>query len=275
MEISIPGLTKKHSEKISRLVYKQCGIDLRSGKEALMTARLSKRLRALGLADFDDYVEYLESDPDGEELGAMVESLTTNKTSFFRESAHFDYLRQHVLPTLAGVGRGARIWCAGCSSGEEPYTLGVTLRESMSAADSERARVLATDISTGVLDRARRGIYASQDLRELPRSIVEKYFTRIAEGRNADLRVKDSVRSIIRFARLNLMDKWPMKGPFDAIFCRNVMIYFDKPTRQDLVRRFWGLLSDGGYLFVGHSESLAGMSHDFMYMQPAVYVRKA
>lgn len=273
-ELASLELSQSQFEKISSVVYNLCGINLHLGKEVLVKARLAKRLRLLGLNNFNEYIDYLEQDSSGQELSLMIDSLTTNKTSFFREPQHFDYLKQHILPAVRAKSNKLRIWSAGCSSGEEPYTLAIVIKETFSDADNMDIRILATDISTKVLGIAKEGIYSQDVLRDVAPELVSKYFTCIKANGNSTYKVNDDIKSLVCFARLNLMDEWPMKGPFDAIFCRNVMIYFDKPTQQELVRRYWELLAPEGHLFVGHSESLTASSHQFKYVQPAAYVKK-
>ncbi len=264
-------LSEAQFEKISRVVYRLCGINLRHGKEELVKARLTKRLRALKLGSFEEYMKYLERDRSGQELAIMIDTLTTNKTSFFRESQHFEYLRQRVLPGL--TSDRIRFWSAGCSSGEEPFSLAIVLREALPEVDQRDVRILATDISEDMLETARAAVYEEEKLGDVPAQLLQKYFTRVSHKPVRKYRVKDEVRGLVRLAKLNLIESWPIRGPFDAIFCRNVMIYFDQPTRERLVQRFWELLRPGGHLFVGHSESLRASQHQFAYVQPAVYVR--
>jgi chemotaxis protein methyltransferase CheR len=266
-------LSDAQFEEIRKMLYKMCGIDLHPGKEALVKARLTKRLRLLELSDFRSYMNYLESDDSGRELAEMIDSLTTNKTSFFRESQHFDYLCNVILPKLNPTRDGIRIWSAGCSSGEEPFTLGIALCEALPHIKDVDVRILATDISTRVLTKAREATYSYDVVRDLPMGILSKYFKPIPARPRPNYQVNQDVRDMVHFARLNLMGSWPMKGPFDAIFCRNVMIYFDKPTQQALIHRYWEKLKPGGHLFVGHSESLTASSHEYRYVQPAVYQR--
>jgi len=264
-------LTPSHFERIVDMLHAHAGIRMRAGKEGLVRARLAKRLRALGLSDYDAYLDIVERDPARREFTEMVDVLTTNKTSFFREQAHFDFLQDTVLPACPGP---IRLWSAGCSSGEEPYTLAMLLHETLPDAGVRSARILATDISHRVLATAKAGVYPADALAEAPRGWVQKYW-RPARDTTGAPRVEalPALRGLIQFGKLNLMDRWPMRGPFDAILCRNVMIYFDKATQQELVERYYALLRPGGYLFVGHSESLTGLSHRFTYVQPAVYVR--
>jgi chemotaxis protein methyltransferase CheR len=262
-------LSAEQFAEISRTMYGVAGIQLRPGKELLVRSRLAKRLRALGIASYDAYLAHVAGDGSGRELSEMVDALTTNKTNFFREPAHFDYLRARVLPTLP-AGGPVRIWSAGCSTGEEPYTLAMVLREALPDLDRRDARVLATDISGRVLVQARAGRYGDAATAEVPPELLRRHFRRTVDGA---WEAGSGLRALVAFARLNLMDVWPMRGPFQAIFCRNVMIYFDKPTQQRLVARFHDLLAPGGHLFVGHSESLSGIAHGFTYVQPAVYRR--
>jgi chemotaxis protein methyltransferase CheR len=263
-------LSSAHFERIVAMLHEHAGIRLRAGKEGLVRARLAKRLRALGLTDFDAYLDVVARDPARREFTEMVDVLTTNKTSFFREPAHFEFLQDEVLPACTGP---VRLWSAGCSSGEEPYTLAMILREALPEPAARQARILATDLSHRVLATAKAGIYPADALAEAPRTLVPKYWRPVAGDGTPRLEATPALRSLIQFGKLNLMERWPMRGPFDAIFCRNVMIYFDKATQQALVQRYWELLRPGGHLFVGHSESLTGLTHRFTYVQPAVYVR--
>jgi chemotaxis protein methyltransferase CheR len=266
-------LSESQFDAISRLTYQVCGINLQAGKQGLVKTRLARRLQTVGVADFDEYLEYLARDTSGTEMSAMLDALTTNKTSFFREVQHFEYVRSTVLPSLDAGWSGLRIWSAGCSTGEEPYTLALLLHDEVPDLARRDVRILATDLSTRVLARAREGEYDQAAVEDIPPKLLNRYFTCIRTAPTRAFRVKPELQSLIRFARLNLMAPWPMRGPFDMIFCRNVMIYFDRPTQQRLVYRYWELLRPGGHLFVGHSESLTGLEHGFRYVQPAVYVK--
>jgi len=254
---------------VKDLIYRECGICLKSGKEALVRARLTKRLRALRMGSFGEYIDYLENEGRQMELSCMIDVMTTNKTSFFREIDHFHFLRDTVLPKFKS--QRIRVWSAGCSSGEEPFSLAMLLFESMPDLESRDALILATDISTRMLKETKSAVYSKDKLTALPKSLINRYFIKIHSNGSEAYQLNPAVRSIVRPARLNLMDPWPMKGPFDAIFCRNVMIYFDPQTQQTLVNRFWDLLRPEGYLFVGHSEGLSSVQHRFQYQQPAVY----
>ena len=272
--VALTGFTLTNAQfvEIGRLVYHVAGICLPPGKEGLVRSRLSHRLRALGLPGFDAYLALLQRDTSGAELVHMVDAICTNKTSFFRENAHFELLQHTILPRLSSRRRSIRIWSAGCSSGQEPYTIAMVIRELL--GDDHDARILATDLSTKVLRRAREAVYPHDELRDVPPVLAQRHFT-IADAKARTYRVEDATRSLVRIARLNLMSEWPMHGPFDVIFCRNVMIYFDRATQERLVRRFAALLAPGGWLLVGHSESLTALQHGLRYVQPAVYQRSA
>jgi chemotaxis protein methyltransferase CheR len=266
-------LDPKDFDKICQIVYQFSGIRLSSGKEELVRSRLMKRLRILGIESFSSYLRYVKNDSSAQELKIMIDSLTTNKTSFFRENQHFDYLRSHILPNLKARDSHIRLWSAGCSSGEEPYSIAMLLNEEWPTADRAQLRILATDISTRILSKAQTGEYEKENLQGIPSPLLDKYFTLVTSQPVQIYRVKDNIKTIVRFAQLNLMDAWPMKGPFDVIFCRNVMIYFDQPTQRELVRRFFDMLIPGGHLLVGHSESLVASAGQFKYIQPATYVK--
>ncbi len=264
-------LSPHQFDKISNLVYQISGIDLHVGKEELVKARLLKRLRHLKISDFDRYLRYMANDKSGVEVGAMVDVLTTNKTHFFRESEHLEFLRDEILPELPDGP--IRIWSAGCSSGEEPYSIAIVLYEAIRDIEKRDIRILATDISDRMIEKARQGIYDDETLKTLPPIFKYKYFNNVDTrvGHSRRYKVCKELQSMVSFAKLNLMEEWPMRGFFNIIFCRNVMIYFDKPTQEKLVKRFWSMLPEGGYLMVGHSESLTFLAHDYRYLKPAVY----
>jgi chemotaxis protein methyltransferase CheR len=260
-------------ETISQIAYRFSGIRLTSGKEELVRSRLMKRLRALGINSFQAYLRYIKEDRTSRELHTMIDALTTNKTSFFRENQHFEYMRNHILPALKKRGSGLRVWSAGCSSGEEPYSIAMLLSEELQLIDSSSVRILATDISERILTKAKTGEYEKESIKDVHPGYLPKYFNLVNTNPVRTYSVKDNIKKMVRFARLNLMEEWPMKGPFDVIFCRNVMIYFDSETQGRLVRRFHNLLVSGGHLLVGHSESLVANSSGFKYVQPATYVK--
>lgn len=271
---SMQGLKISDAEfrKASDLVKSLAGIHLTDGKRELVSARLAKRLRTLGLSTLSDYLDMVREDKTQDELVMMLDALTTNLTSFWRESDHFDYVVEKILPALEARGQNEiRVWSAGCSTGEEPYGLAMLILGNLRNPRSTRLRVLATDLSTRVLDTAKRGKYGEERVKNIPPDLRNKFVSKEDAHSGTLYSMNPEVRSAITFARLNLMESWPMKGPFDMIFCRNVMIYFDKPTQKQLVERFGTLLSSGGTLFVGHSESLAGVQHSFRYVRPTIY----
>lgn len=262
-----PELSPEDFRRVRTIAYERAGLAIPNGKEGLVRSRVSKRLRERRIATFSAYLDMVEQES-GEELVKLIDLLTTNKTDFFREPAHFDYLLDHIVPDVVASGKPLRIWSAGCSSGEEPYTLSMLLRETLPARYD--FKILATDISTQVVAAAKRGTYSAQQLSDVSPQRRQRFFTPGPDGSGT---VTPELRAPISFANLNLMAKWPMSGPFDVIFCRNVMIYFDKPTVTKLVNRFHTLLSPGGHLFIGHSESLTAIEHKYRYVQPAVYAK--
>jgi chemotaxis protein methyltransferase CheR len=272
MNAGLPTLSSAQFDDIRDLTYQVCGIHLPAGKEGLVQSRLARRLRQLGLSGFDEYLALLRSHAGRAEMSNMIDALTTNKTSFFREPRHFEFLAEHVLPATLGAGRPLRIWSAGCSSGEEPYSLSMLAQGAMRGRRSD-VRILATDIASDILGNARTAVYEERQVETVPEPFRRDHLELVEQGPPARFRVREGVRAAVRFARLNLMGQWPMRGPFDVIFCRNVMIYFDKKTQEHLVGRFEALLRPGGYLFVGHSESLSGIRHGLRFVQPAVYER--
>ncbi len=260
-------------DRISALMYEISGVNLTDGKRELVRARIGKRLKATGWDTYGEYVDFVESQEGREELARMVDALTTNKTSFFRELPHFEYLRDTVLPHFANPRKPLRIWSAGCSSGEEPYSVAILLRQVFQDLPRRDVRILATDLSQEMLARARKGVFDEQQTEGLPAKLRARFFQPVHGSASGTVRyrVQEEVRDMVKLAPLNLVGPWPMKGPFDVILCRNVMIYFDRATRERLVQRFTQLLPPGGHLMVGHSESLNGLAHDLQYVQPAVY----
>ena len=271
-------VTERDFQRISEIVHKHCGINLHDGKKELVRARIAKRLRVSGLRTASEYLEHVFADPTGQEFTCFIDSLSTNLTSFFREVGHFDYLVETHLPAMllrkrkAGTSR-IRVWSAGCSTGEEPYSLALTLLNATGDGAGWDIKLLATDISTQVLATAKAGIYDKTRVASVPAALKGKYLTAARTGDKSAFQVVPAARNLIQFAYLNLMEEWPFSGPFDFIFCRNVMIYFDKPTQEKLVNRYWEHLEKGGLLFTGHSESLTGVKHRFDYVQPTIYVK--
>lgn len=272
------GLSEKEFRLISELVYKHCGINLHDGKKELVRARLAKRLRLCNFPSFSEYIDHVLNDPSGREFSNLVDCLSTNLTSFFREAQHFEFLRARFLPQLLERKRRQkshriRAWSAGCSSGEEPYSVAIVLHEAVEGVGRWDIKVLATDISTAILERAKRGVYDQERIAPLSAMQQASFLTtRRVDGRKL-FEVNDRLRNTVVFRYLNLMADWPIRRPLDFIFCRNVMIYFDKPTQQNLITRYYGLLDSGGVLFTGHSESLTGINHAFKYVQPTIYAK--
>jgi chemotaxis protein methyltransferase CheR len=264
--------------KLRDFIHEHTGISLADHKRALVCARLAKRLRHLNLQTYGDYYELLmHGDADGRELMEMINAITTNKTDFFREPHHFQFLTDQVFPALrAAHQRRLRVWCAGTSTGEEAYTLAMTLAESFIPFGEWDIKLLATDIDTNVLERAARGVYTMQQLQPVPQALLQRYFMR-GTGTNEGLaRVKPGLQSFIRFRRLNLIDEtWPMQGPFDVIFCRNVLIYFDKALQRKLLHHFASMLRVGGYLMLGHAEAIHGVEPLFHPVGHSIYHRGA
>lgn len=259
-------------EAIRRLAYDKFGLDLHQGKEELVTARLAKRMCEGGFGSFEQYYRHVVSDPSGQALVGMIDALATNHTSFLREAAHFEFLRQNVLPALRERPR-VEMWSAACSTGEEPFTLAFTLGEEWGAAALRKVRILATDISTTALEAAAHAVYPAERFSAVPSDWLRRYLLR-GEGRwDGWYRVKPAVRSQVEFARLNLVEPFSQRQLFPVIFCRNVMIYFDKATQDAVVNRLAACLEPGGYLFIGHAESLTAR-HELTCVRPAVY-RKA
>lgn len=267
------NLTEAEFKKISDMVYKYCGINLHDGKMELVRARIAKRLRANGCTSVAEYIDRVLDDTSGEEFAVLIDAMSTNLTSFFRENDHFIHLTNKFLPPLITKRRNRRIrvWSAGCSSGEEPYTLAMVLHDAFKNKGTWDIKILATDISTQVLRAARQGMYSPERLKNIPLPMRKEYFQEVHTGGQIMHQVTPVLRDMIAFNRLNLMEKWPFSGPFDFIFCRNVMIYFDKPTQERLVNRYYDCLEDGGLLFTGHSESLTGIRHRFKYVEPTIY----
>ncbi|MDX2110022.1 MAG: protein-glutamate O-methyltransferase [Verrucomicrobiota bacterium] len=272
-------MTKNDYETVRMLVYEHSRINLGTNKSELVVARLTKRVRALALPSIEAYCEMLRA-PGGEhEIMNLIDVISTNHTYFFREPAHFTYLVEKVLPKLTQdparqKERNLRVWSAACSSGEEPYTLAVVLADYFASQPQWKWEIVATDISQPVLARAREGEYTSQAVRNVPQASLNRYFTSEKNGGARSYRVKDELAKRITFKRLNLLGQsYSAKRSFDVIFCRNVMIYFDQPTQQELVTRLASLLGPGGYFFIGHSENLTSTKHPLKLACPAVYYR--
>jgi chemotaxis protein methyltransferase CheR len=263
---------------ICNLVYEHSRIHLGKDKKVLVTSRLSKRLRFHKLAGYRDYCELLRSRAGAEELTVLIDSISTNHTHFFREMKHFDFLRDKLLPAwtaqAAGKTEPLRVWSAASSTGEEPYTIAIHLAENLAPPESGAWSIDASDISTRVLEIARQGVYDAERLAGVTPEMLRRYFQKGTGKWEGHFRVKDSMRRRVAFHHLNLLEaNYPFSKPFQVIFCRNVMIYFDRPTQETLVKYLSDRLVPGGHLLVGHSESLSGVKHNLRLVQPAVYVK--
>jgi chemotaxis protein methyltransferase CheR len=264
-------LKEDEYHRFCTLIYNESGISLGNQKHSLLASRLSKRLRDLGLATFTEYYENVTEDRTGEEFTRMLDLISTNKTDFFREPKHFEFLQDRIIPEHAGAKR-IRIWSSACSSGEEPYTIAMTLYDGIQNIAQWDIKILASDLSTRVLAKAASGMYDEERVRSVASETVKRHFLR-GTGESAGLiKVKPHLAGIIQFQRMNLMDdRFPIKTPLDLIFCRNVMIYFDQSTQETLVNKFHRYLKPGGYLFIGHSESLQWVKHPFAAVAPTIY----
>lgn len=255
---------------IKDIAYRSSGIKLSDHKRDMVYGRLARRLRQLKIENFDDYCALI-TDSNNSEFGEFINSLTTNLTSFFREKHHFEFLKSSVCPWLRAKARNdkrIRIWSAGCSTGEEPYSIAMTLASTLDLRDMD-LKILATDLDSNVVAKAKTGIYDTERIESLPQETQQKYFKVNTDGKR--VMVREKYRELITFKVLNLLFDWPMKGPFEVIFCRNVVIYFDKDTQRVLFDRFAKLLVDGGYLFIGHSENLHGVTDRFKSLGKTVY----
>ncbi|MCD6326809.1 protein-glutamate O-methyltransferase [bacterium] len=255
------------------LIYDLSGISLSENKETLVSCRVNKRMRALDIKSADDYLNYVQDDDNSSEIVHLLDAISTNVTHFFRESGHFDFLKAKVSDWASNGQRRLRIWSAASSSGEEPYSIAISVLEALRGKNVD-VKILATDISTRMLKIAEEGIYEGKTLEKVTAAHREKYFTRIKtpHGAPRKYRAKPLLRNMIVFERLNLSQPpFPMHGPFDIIFCRNVMIYFDKEVKSRLLADMYRLLRSDGYLMVGHAESLTGLISDFKIVGPSVY----
>jgi chemotaxis protein methyltransferase CheR len=254
---------------LADLANKKTGIVLSDQKRDMVYSRISRRLRALGFTDFSQYCDLLKTSEGDNEIGNLVNAITTNLTHFFREKHHFEHLHKTLLvPLQASGAKRLRIWSAGCSSGMEPYTIAMTLRHAIASIDSWDARILATDIDTNMLDRGVRGEYTIEEYDNIPASMRDEVTCNKHDG---TMQMSDGLKKLIAFKHLNLLEAWPMRGMFDAIFCRNVVIYFDKETQKKLFNRMADLMDVGGWLYIGHSENLAKVTDRFELVGRTIY----
>jgi len=264
-------MTDKEFNTLTTFVKQNYGIDL-SKKRILIEGRLSNTLSARGISSFEEYMDLVFRDKSGQEIKVLLNKLTTNHTFFLRESEHFQFLQQHVLPYLVkqrSNSKDLRIWSAGCSTGQEPYTMAMAIADFFgNQSGTWDTTILATDLSTQVLDQARSGIYSAESLKDVPPEWRRKYFIDKNDG---TFEVCDRIKKEVVFRHANLMEPFSYKKPFDMIFCRNVMIYYDAQTKNNLVNKFYNCTAGGGFLFIGHSETINRETTKYRYIKPAVY----
>jgi chemotaxis protein methyltransferase CheR len=262
------NFTNRDFEQIRKLIYDHAGINLSENKQDLVYSRLARRLRAKGLKHFSNYIELVEA-KNSDEWESFVNALTTNLTSFFREAHHFPVLAEHVRGLKHR--RPINIWCNAASTGEEPYTIAMTMMDLFDSL-TPPVRIIATDIDTNALQKARNGVYSLDQAEKLPKDILERFFLKGRGDKAGHIKVRKELSDLITFSQLNLLETvWPIKGPFDAIFCRNVMIYFDKPTQNKILQRFVPFMQKDALLFAGHSESLQGVNDMYKLRGKTVY----
>ena len=266
------NITNKEFDQLREYVYSNYGINLTEKKRTLVMSRLNKVLLEKAFDNYSDYIAFIKADSTGQAVNELINRITTNHTFFFRENKHFDFFKDTILPELEHKNinsKDLRVWSAGCSTGDEPYTLSMLMMEYFKFESSHwDFRVLGTDISRQVLEHAKYGEYEIDSIKEMPETWVKKYFH---PPRQENIRIKEEIRKNVVFRRFNLMNPFPFKKPFHVIFCRNVMIYFDQETKLKLTKKFYEALEPGGYLLIGHSESIDFRSTGFKYVQPAIY----
>ncbi|RKY89601.1 hypothetical protein DRQ09_01075 [candidate division KSB1 bacterium] len=262
-------VSEKYFKLFSDLIYEKSGINIHNGKKELLQARIAKILRREKLKDYKELYEKVKNDKSGRYLTLLLNSISTNKTSFFREEKHFKFLSSVAIKELENRKNDytLRCWSAGCSSGEEVYSIAITVLESLKNPDAWKIKILGTDLSYDVLNTATKGIYPYESVSFLPKNKIQKYFI----VNNGQVEVDRKLKNIVIFRWLNLMQPFPFRNKLDFIFCRNVMIYFDKKTKENLIKRLYDCLDYNGYLFIGMSESLTGIKHNFKYIMPSVY----
>ena len=266
-------LSDAEFDQVRSLVYAKTGISLSDAKRELVYGRLVRRLRALHIDSFGAYIDMVANEHP-EEIQHFINAITTNLTSFYREPHHFEYLAQSIIPALvkaSAARRKIRIWSSACSTGEEAYSIAMTLRDCASVWSGFDVKILATDLDTNCVATGRHGVYGEDRVRDLPSSLVNRWFD---QGPNpGTVKVKPEIASMVSFGQLNLMEAWPIKGPLDVIFCRNVVIYFDKETHRKLFQRMADMQREGSYLFLGHSETLFKVSTRYELVGRTIYRR--
>jgi chemotaxis protein methyltransferase CheR len=278
LPVSLVPISEREFRAFQQLIYREAGIHLSGVKQALLSGRLARRMRELKMLRFQDYFERVVQDRSGDELVILLDAITTNETHFFREPRQFEYLEQVIFPqwqAAAAEGRRSRvlrIWSAACSTGEEPYSLAMSLLRHFPAEQGWRIDILASDLSTRALDRARAGVWPLQRADEIPPECLRRFMLRGSGSQEGKMKAGTEVRAPLRFQRLNLNDeRYPLQPGFDAIFCRNVLIYFDQASRARVIDRLLDLLTPSGHLFLGHAESLTGMNERVRAVAPAIY----
>lgn len=266
-------LSPKAFEEIRQLVHRHSGIALGDNKQPLVKARIQKRMRTLGISSYEQYIEVVRGDSAGVELQLLLEAISTNVTSFYREKHHFEFMRL-VLDEWKSAGRQKlRIWSSACSTGEEPYTIAMEVLDTLGTGKWD-VKILATDLATKVLREVQVGEYSRQKVETVPPNLRQRYMTNSGSANSEMYVVNDDLRRLLLIRQCNLTDfPYAVSGPIDFVFCRNVMIYFDRPTRAKIIAEFNRIVRPGGYLFVGHSESLSGINCDFQLVKPSIYRR--
>ena len=262
-------LSDRDYNRLAKIVYNCAGINLGDNKKELVHARLSKILRLRKIGGFNEYIKILGNDESGNELISLLDAISTNVTHFFRESAHFNFITDQFVNYTSPTE--LQFWSAGCSSGEEPYSIAITLKEHFGNTVAHMPKILSTDISTKVLGKAKAGVYPSKAINNLDKALLKKYFLKGKGNADGHIKVKNEITDMVMFQRLNLIEPFSFDIKFNIIFCRNVMIYFDNQTRRRIVENFHKCLKTGGYLIIGHSESLNGIEHSYKYIKPTIY----
>jgi len=275
---TLPPITEQQFSRFQRLIYSTAGIHLAPHKKALLEARLSKHIRSLGLNSFDAYYKHIVSADRGDELVHLLDHISTNETRFFREPRQFEFLEKQVFAEWRAAAaadlypKRLRLWSAGCSSGEEPYTIAMLLMEHFPRHTGWDLEIIATDLSTRILEQAQAAVWPVTKAQEIPDKHLKQYMLRGTGAQRGKMKAGAEIRSLIRFQRLNLNDeRYQTSGRFDAIFCRNVLIYFDTPSRSRVIERLIDRLAPSGYLFVGHAESLSGITDRVRHVMPTIY----
>ncbi len=271
-------LSDKDFNRLGKFIFEEAGIKMPSSKKIMLQGRLQKRLRELGISNFTEYADYVLSNDGGSEVIYMLDAVSTNKTDFFRENNHFEFMNQQVLPEFYKNHKHGtmKIWSAACSSGEEPYTIAITLAEFIETHREMNYSILGTDISTQILKRATNAIYKEDRVEVIPMSLKKKYLLKSKDRQNPTVKIKKELRDKVRYQRLNFMDSAynSVHDTFDLIFCRNVLIYFDRPTQEAVLKKICTKLKTGGYLFIGHSESVMNMDLPVRQLKPTIFIKE-